>query len=172
MADLAAEASPDRAPEGSGTTHGGRQRSSSRGRYLSAPTAGWRLLATECVVAGHSSRCSFPRSLQRPAAIVLEIPATGHTSNMLGIIGSLLALLAVPTAVAFGIPVEVGPVRAGLAIATSLLLWALLGWWASRRVSQRVIGGWREWLVEFGWVTLCLWAGVLTGVGVLLRLAS
>ena len=71
------------------------------------------------------------------SAIVLEIPATGHTSNMLGIVGSVLALLAVPTAVAFGIPVEVGPVRAGLAIATSLVLWALLGWWASRRVSQR-----------------------------------
>ncbi len=106
------------------------------------------------------------------AAIVLEIPATGHNSNMLGVAGSVLALLAVPTAVAFGIPVEVGPVRAGLAIATSLLLWALLGWWASRRVSQRVIGGWREWFVEFGWVTFCLWAGVLTGVGVLLRLAS
>ena len=106
------------------------------------------------------------------SAIVLEIPATGHTSNMLGIVGSVLALLAVPTAVAFGIPVEVGPVRAGLAIATSLVLWALLGWWASRRVSQRVIGGWREWLIEFGWVTFCLWAGVLTGVGVLLHLAS
>jgi hypothetical protein len=27
-------------------------------------------------------------------------------------------------------------------------------------------------LIEFGWVTFCLWAGVLTGVGVLLHLAS
>ena len=77
-----------------------------------------------------------------------------------------------PTAVAFGIPVEVGPVRAGLAVVTSLLLWALLGWWAGRRVSERVVGGWREWVVEFGWVVLCLWAGVLTGVGVLLHLAA
>ncbi len=59
------------------------------------------------------------------AAIVLEIPAEGHIANLLGVTGSLLALLAVPTAVAFGIPVEVGPVRAGLAVATSLLLWAL-----------------------------------------------
>jgi hypothetical protein len=106
------------------------------------------------------------------AAIVLEIPSEGHIANMLGVTGSLLALLAVPTAVAFGIPVEVGPVRAGLAVVTSLLLWALLGWWAGRRVSERVVGGWREWLVEFGWVVLCLWAGVLTGVGVLLHLAS
>jgi len=106
------------------------------------------------------------------AAIVLEIPAEGHVANLLGVTGSLLALLAVPTAVAFGIPVEVGPVRAGLAVATSLLLWALLGAWAGRRVSQRVVGGWREWVVEFGWVMLCLWAGVLTGVGVLLHLAS
>ena len=39
-------------------------------------------------------------------------------------------------------------------------------------VSQRVVGGWREWVVEFGWVVLCLWAGVLTGVGVLLHLAA
>ena len=106
------------------------------------------------------------------AAIVLEIPSEGHIANMLGVTGSLLALLAVPTAVAFGIPVEVGPVRAGLAVVTSLLLWALLGWWAGRRVSERVVGGWREWVVEFGWVVLCLWAGVLTGVGVLLHLAS
>ena len=106
------------------------------------------------------------------AAIVLEIPAEGHIANVLGVAGSLLALLAVPTAVAFGIPVEVGPVRAGLAVTTSLLLWALLGWWAGHRVSQRVVGGWREWAVEFGWLTLCLWAGVLTGVGVLLHLAS
>ena len=45
------------------------------------------------------------------AAIVLQIPSTGHVSNILGITGSLLALCAVPTAVAFGIPVEVGPVR-------------------------------------------------------------
>ena len=105
------------------------------------------------------------------AAIVLEIPSEGHIANILGVTGSLLALLAVPTAVAFGIPVEVGPVRAGLAVVTSLLLWALLGWWAGRRVSERVVGGWREWVVEFGWVVLCLWAGVLTGVGVLLHLA-
>jgi hypothetical protein len=106
------------------------------------------------------------------AAVVLEIPSEGHIANVLGVTGSLLALLAVPTAVAFGIPVEVGPVRAGLAVVTSLLLWALLGWWAGRRVSERVVGGWREWAVEFGWVVLCLWAGVLTGVGVLLHLAS
>ncbi len=106
------------------------------------------------------------------AAIVLEIPANGHMSNVLGITGSLLALLAVPTAVAFGIPVEVGPVRAALAVASSLVLWALLGAWAGRRVSHRVVGGWREWMVEFGWVVFCLWAGVLTGVGVLLHLAS
>src|SRR6478752_7041843 len=65
-----------------------------------------------------------------------------------------------------------GPVRAVLAVVTSLLMWALLGWWAGRRVSQQVVGGWREWAVEFGWVALCLWAGVLTGVGVLLHLAS
>ena len=51
-------------------------------------------------------------------------------------------------------------------------MWALLGWWAGRRVSQQVVGGWREWVVEFGWVAVCLWAGVLTGVGVLLHLAS
>ncbi len=44
------------------------------------------------------------------AAIVLEIPSEGHIANVLGVTGSLLALLAVPTAVAFGIPVEVGPV--------------------------------------------------------------
>jgi len=106
------------------------------------------------------------------AAIVLQIPSKGHISNILGITGSLLALCAVPTAVAFGIPVEVGPVRAVLAVVTSLLMWALLGWWAGRRVSQQVVGGWREWAVEFGWVALCLWAGVLTGVGVLLHLAS
>ncbi|HTN81396.1 MAG TPA: hypothetical protein VMK16_17130 [Acidimicrobiales bacterium] len=106
------------------------------------------------------------------AALVLEIPANGHIANLLGITGSLLALCAVPTAVAFGIPVEVGPVRAVLAVVTSLLLWGLLGWWAGRRVSQRVIGGWREWAVEFGWVAVCLWAGVLTGVGILLHLAS
>ena len=37
---------------------------------------------------------------------------------------------------------------------------------------QQVVGGWREWAVEFGWVAVCLWAGVLTGVGVLLHLAS
>ena len=106
------------------------------------------------------------------AGLVLEIPANGHIANILGITGSLMALCAVPTAVAFGIPVEVGPVRAVLAVVTSFLLWALLGWWAGRRVSQRVIGGWREWAVEFGWVALCLWAGVLTGVAVLLHLAS
>ncbi len=106
------------------------------------------------------------------AAIVLAIPASGHISNILGITGSLLALLAVPTAVAFGIPVEVGPVRVVLAVASSLAVWALLGAWAGRKVSQRVVGGWREWIVEFGWVVLCLWAGVLTGVGVLLHLAS
>ena len=106
------------------------------------------------------------------AAVVLEIPAEGHLANVLGVTGSLLALCAVPTAVAFGIPVEVGPVRAGLAVVTSLLLWALLGWWAGHRVSQRVVGGWREWAIEFGWVAVCLWAGVLTGVGVLLHLAS
>ena len=106
------------------------------------------------------------------AALVLEIPANGHIANLLGITGSLLALCAVPTAVAFGIPVEVGPMRAVLAVVTSLLLWGLLGWWAGRRVSQRVIGGWREWAVEFGWVAVCLWAGVLTGVGILLHLAS
>ena len=169
--DLASEAAPTGAPEGAGTTHR-RHHAATHAVVPHAPTADSRPLETGCVAAGRSSRCSCPRSLPGSRAIVLEIPATGHTSNMLGIVGSVLALLAVPTAVAFGIPVEVGPVRAGLAIATSLLLWALLGWWASRRVSQRVIGGWREWLVEFGWVTFCLWAGVLTGVGVLLRLAS
>jgi hypothetical protein len=106
------------------------------------------------------------------AAIVLVIPANGHIANILGITGSLLALCAVPTAVAFGIPVEVGPIRALLAVVTSLLMWALLGWWSGRRVSRRVVCGWKEWAVDFGWIAVCLWAGLLTGVGVLLHLAS
>jgi hypothetical protein len=78
-----------------------------------------------------------------------------------------LVLLAVPTALLTGLPWLLGPVNVGGALATSALLWLVLGRWAAGRVTTDVDATWRDFWFEFGIMATGVWLGILGGFGII-----
>jgi hypothetical protein len=71
-----------------------------------------------------------------------------------------LVLVAVPTALATGLPWIVSPVNVGLALLTSLGAWVAFGHWAGQRVTRDVDATW----VQFWRAVAVYGAGVALGV--------
>jgi hypothetical protein len=78
-----------------------------------------------------------------------------------------LALLAVPTALLTGLPWLLGPVNVGGALASSAVLWLVLGRWAAGRVTADVDATWRDFWLEFGTMASGVWLGIAVGFGVI-----
>jgi len=76
-----------------------------------------------------------------------------------GAVSFVMRTVAVPFLPVFGLPVATDSWRLGAAVAASAVLWWFLGTAASRRVTARVVAGWREWVLE----TLLLGAGAVAG---------
>jgi hypothetical protein len=82
-----------------------------------------------------------------------------------------LVLVALPTALAAGLPWIVNALNLGLALVTSAVAWFLFGRWASRKATQDVDATWwtfwREVAVYAGGVALGIVGGVVVMVVVL-----
>jgi hypothetical protein len=76
----------------------------------------------------------------------------------------VLAAMALPTALLWGIPLKTGAGRYLAAAVTSAAVWALLGHLAGRRASRRSLPMWRTWWGEFAWFMGAVWVGVLLGL--------
>ena len=72
--------------------------------------------------------------------------------------------LALPTAILWGIPLRGGSDRYLGVLASSVVLWALLGVWASRRATRRPIATWRSWFREYVFLLMGVWLGVIAGL--------
>ena len=75
-----------------------------------------------------------------------------------------LAGLALPTAVPSGLPLVATKLTVTIALATSALVWMILGRWAARRATASPVATWREWCVELATLVAGVWAGVLGGL--------
>ncbi len=76
----------------------------------------------------------------------------------------VLAAMALPTALLWGIPLQTGTGRYAAAAVTSAVVWALLGHLAGVRACRRGLSTWRTWWGEFVWFMLAVWAGVAMGL--------
>jgi hypothetical protein len=76
----------------------------------------------------------------------------------------VLAAMALPTALLWGIPLEAGAGRYLAATLTSALVWAALGHLAARRATRRSLATWRTWWGEFAWFVAAVWVGVALGL--------
>ncbi|MEI6199125.1 MAG: hypothetical protein WCP83_04230 [Actinomycetota bacterium] len=87
-----------------------------------------------------------------------------------GSLAFVLMVMALPVMPLLGMPAAGGAARLLVAIASSAVLWWVLGQVVAGRVSKRPVVGWREWLREFVVVGLGLWIGAAGGLllGVLL----
>lgn len=76
----------------------------------------------------------------------------------------VLAAMALPTALLWGIPLQTGAGRYAAAAVTSALVWAGLGYLAGARASRRSLVTWRTWWGEFVWYMAAVWVGVVFGL--------
>ena len=97
---------------------------------------------------------------------------TGSESTWRGVLGFVLAIMALPTLPLMGIPVMGGAVRWLLAIVSSAVVWALIGFVAARRSTSRVATSWPEWRREWRRLAIGVWFGALLGIGVAATLLS
>jgi phosphatidylserine synthase len=79
----------------------------------------------------------------------------------------LLAAMAVPTALLWGLPIEAGAGRYAGAAVTSALVWAAVGHLAAYRATRRSLATWRTWWTEYAWFAGAIWIGVGVGVYVI-----
>lgn len=66
-----------------------------------------------------------------------------------GTLGFVFTFVALPTMPLFGVPAAGGFSRYGLSFISSLLLWFMIGHYASLRAVRAVIVSWPEWRREF-----------------------
>ena len=102
-------------------------------------------------------------------ALVLLV---GSESTWRGVMGFVFAIMALPTLPLVGIPVMGGAVRWLLAIASSAVVWSVIGFVAARRSTRRVATSWPEWRREWGKLAVGVWAGALLGIGIAAGLLS
>lgn len=81
-----------------------------------------------------------------------------------GSLAFVLMVMALPVMPILGMPSSGGAARLLVAIASSAVLWWILGQVVARRVTTRPVVGWREWLREFAVVGLGLWLGAAGGL--------
>ncbi len=99
-------------------------------------------------------------------ALVAAVLLVGSDSAWRGIPGFVLAIAAIPTLPMTGIPVMGGSLRWLLAIASSAVMWFVIGAVSARRSSSRAIASWPEWRREWLRLAVGVWAGALVGIAV------
>lgn len=77
----------------------------------------------------------------------------------------LLWLMAAPTTVATGIPLYFSTTAVLGALASSVVIWLVLGRWAAGRATADVDATWRDFWAELAVMAVAMWAGL--GVGAL-----
>ncbi len=97
------------------------------------------------------------------AKVVLSCP-TGQVCSTSFATNWVLPGMALPTAILWGVPLKGGTNRYIGVVATSALLWALLGIYAARRATRRPIATWRTWLREYALLLIGVWVGVFLGL--------
>lgn len=108
--------------------------------------------------------------LSAGVAAVLGLVATvllvGSESTWRGVLGFVIAVMALPTLPLVGIPVMGGATRWVLAVLTSAVVWFAIGFLAARRSTRRVATSWPEWRREWLRLVVGVWVGALVGIGV------
>lgn len=82
-----------------------------------------------------------------------------------GVTSFVVRVMAVPFLPVFGVPVATESWRLGAAMAASAAMWWCLGMAAGRRVTARVVAGWREWILETATLAAGAWVGSLASFG-------
>ena len=83
------------------------------------------------------------------ATLVVGLILLALPGSLTGLLGFVFAFIALPTMPLFGIPATGDFVRHGLSFISSLLLWWIIGHYASLRAIRAVIASWPEWRREF-----------------------
>ncbi len=83
------------------------------------------------------------------ATLVVGLILLALPGSLTGLLGFVFAFIALPTMPLFGIPATGDFVRYGLSFISSLLLWWIIGHYASLRAIRAVIASWPEWRREF-----------------------
>lgn len=76
----------------------------------------------------------------------------------------MLAALAMPTALLVGLPLFASAATLWAGVASSAVVWLLLGRAAARRATRAPIATWRDWWREFAVLTVAMWAGIGAGL--------
>lgn len=97
-------------------------------------------------------------------ALVSVWPCEGTDCAQPALGGWLLVLIAFPTALASGLPWYLNVVTVGVAVATSLGGWLVLGSIAARRAARDPLAGWRDYWAEYLVLAGSVAAGVLVGL--------
>lgn len=69
--------------------------------------------------------------------------------SLTGLLGFVLTFIALPTMPLFGVPAAGGLSRYAMSFVSSVLLWWIIGHYASLRAIRAVIASWPEWRHEF-----------------------
>ena len=126
------------------------------------PTAGAVARPGRIRTFGPVAVLALPLALGLLAGLVLAAwpcSGTGCAQPYAGAWG--LVLVAVPTALALGLPWLANPVNVALALLTSAFLWVTFGRWASRRATRDVDATWWSF-----WKEVAVYAaGIAVGLG-------
>lgn len=112
---------------------------------------------------GGAAACAMSLAVALAGLLLVALPG-----SLLGAVGFLLVVMAMPTLPMFGVPAVSGATVYLLGAATSLVLWFVVGHVSAVRATRRAVAGWQEWRREF----LPLAAGVLTGGLIALAVAA
>jgi hypothetical protein len=106
---------------------------------------------------GAVTAAGFAASVALVGVALLALPGA-----LLGILGFLLMIAALPTLPMFGVPATAGATVYLLGVVTSLGAWIAIGHLAALRASKRAVVDWSDWRREFVPLALgLLFGGVL-----------
>ena len=95
------------------------------------------------------------------AILVVGLGLLALPGSLTGLLGFVLTFIALPTMPLFGIPAAGGLSLYALSFILSVLLWWILGHYASLRAIRAVIASWPEWRREFRPLAIGLVLGAL-----------
>ena len=93
--------------------------------------------------------------------LVVGLGLLALPGSLTGLLGFVLTFIALPTMPLFGIPAAGGLSLYALSFISSVLLWWILGHYASLRAIRAVIASWPEWRREFRPLAIGLVLGAL-----------
>ncbi|NCU81555.1 MAG: hypothetical protein EBV51_06040 [Acidimicrobiia bacterium] len=93
--------------------------------------------------------------------LVVGLGLLALPGSLTGLLGFVLTFIALPTMPLFGIPAAGGLSLYALSFVSSVMLWWILGHYASLRAIRAVIASWPEWRREFRPLAIGLVLGAL-----------